>query len=57
MLQTENEYSRLIHHPEGDEYLNYLLDLVRNSGFKQLVFNSDPSSDAIHYPIKGNDLS
>jgi len=53
MLQTENEYSYNIRHPESDEYLNFLLDLVKQSGFKQLIFNSDPSGIADWFPIKG----
>lgn len=53
LLQTENEYSAGIHHPDSDEYLNFLLKIVRDSGFKELIFNSDPDNTAQRYPIKG----
>ncbi|KAJ6224721.1 hypothetical protein RDWZM_003266 [Blomia tropicalis] len=49
MLQIENEYYGVnIHH--SNEYLNFLHDFVIKSGFKQLLFTSDPK--AYTYPIK-----
>ena len=53
-LQLENEYSGNLHHIDhSKEYLNFLRNTVINSGFKEFLFQSDPVSNAEHYPIKG----
>lgn len=51
MLQLENEYfgPSIPHSPE---YLRFLHDIVVDSGFKELLFTSDPGHEAAKMPIK-----
>ena len=51
MLQLENEYFGPAI-PHSPEYLRFLHDLVVNSGFKELLFTSDPGHVAAKMPIK-----
>src|SRR5690625_3287306 len=52
MLQIENEYFGATYLEHSAEYLQFLLNTVRTSGFKELIFTSDPGSQAIKLPIK-----
>lgn len=51
MLQIENEYFSIpVKIDARKEYLLFLHDIVAKSGFKELLFTSDPS--AANFPIK-----
>lgn len=53
MLQLENEYFGAFWMEHSAEYLRFLQQITRDSGFKELLFTSDPGFAARQLPTKG----
>ena len=54
MLQLENEYSQYLSSvSQSRDYLRYLYNITKSSGFNGLLFTSDPGDAAVYYPTKG----